>query len=98
MNLEIQLQRLQKNLEIFDLEAFYHDETFFDILEDRKIIDENYSDLTKEQRIRLDYLDKIIDSYYHIYKQKDLKGYEKLSFKLLSDVEKISNSNLQKVA
>ena len=34
MNLDKQLNRLQKNLENFDFEAFFHDETFFQIIED----------------------------------------------------------------
>jgi hypothetical protein len=36
MNLDKQLSRLQNNLENFDLEVFFHDETFFEILDDRK--------------------------------------------------------------
>ena len=98
MNLEKQLTRLQNNLENFDLEVFFHDETFFDILDDRKLIEENLHELTIKEEQKLHYIDKIIDSYYNLYKTKDLKGYAKLSFKLLQDLDNIVLPNLQKVA
>ena len=98
MNLDKQLNRLQKNLENFDLEAFFHDETFFEILDDRKALEKNRECLTVEQSDRLHNIDRIIDSYYNIYKNQKLEGYSRLSFKLLSDVEKISSAHLQVAA
>ena len=98
MNLDKQLNRLQKNLENFDLEAFFHDETFFQILDDRKMLDENAEHLTVEQSNRLYNIDRIIDSYFNIYKNKKLDGYARLSFKLLGDVEKISYAHLKVAA
>ena len=98
MNLDKRLSRLQRNLENFDLEVFFHDETFFKILEDRKILEENINDLNSEQSDRLYNIDRIIDSYYNIYKNQKLKGYARLSFKLLGDVEKISSSYLKNAA
>ena len=98
MNLEKQLNRLQNNLENFDLETFFHDDTFFEILDDRKFIEEHLDELTNEQDRRLYNIDRIIDSYYNIYKNKKLDGYAVMSFKLLSDVEKISSNNLMNAA
>jgi hypothetical protein len=98
MNLDKQLNRLQNNLENFDLEVFFHDETFFEILEDRQKIEDNLEHLTKKQENKLHYIDNIIDSYYNLYKTKELKGYEKLSFKLLQDVDNIVISHLENVA
>ena len=98
MNLDKQLNRLQKNLENFDLEAFFHDETFFQIIEDRKLLDENTKHLSTVQSKRLYNIDRIIDSYYNIYKNEKLSGYARLSFKLLGDVEKIVSSHLQVAA
>jgi len=98
MNLDRRLDRLQNNLENFDLEAFFHDETFFKILEDREVLEDNIHNLSREQSNRLYNIDRIIDSYYNIYKNKKLKGYARLSFKLLSDVDKISSSYLKSAA
>ena len=98
MNLEKQLDRLQKNLENFDLESFFHDETFFEILEDREFLEKHAEHLTQKESRRLHNIDRIIDSYYNIYKDKKLEGYAKMSFKLLSDVEKISSSHLEEAA
>jgi hypothetical protein len=54
--------------------------------------------LTTKQENKLHYIDNIIDSYYNLYKTKELKGYEKLSFKLLQDVDNIVISHLKNVA
>ena len=98
MSLEKQLNRLQKNLENFDLESFFHDETFFEILEDREFLAKNTEHLTQVESKKLYNLDRIIDSYYSIYKDVDLKGYAKISFKLLEDVDKIASSHLKEAA
>lgn len=98
MNLQERLTRLQNNLENFDLESFFHDETFFDILEDRENLEKNLKDLSAHQLNELFYIDRIIDSYYNIYKTKELKGYAKLSFDLMKDIEKIASAHLKDAA
>ncbi|MFA6144549.1 MAG: hypothetical protein WCW84_00855 [Sulfurimonas sp.] len=95
MNFQDRLNRLQTNLQFFDLESFFHDETFFDILEDRKILEENIKDLTFGEREKLFYIDNIINSYYNLYKDEKLEGYAMMSFKLLSEVEYISKKSIE---
>jgi len=95
MTFQDRLNRLQTNLRFFDLESFFHDETFFDILEDRKILEEDIKDLTFSEREKLFYIDNIINSYYNLYKDEKLDGYAALSFKLLSEVENISKQSIE---
>ncbi len=98
MNLSKRLARLQQNLENFDLESFFHDETFFEILEDREYLANNANKLSVMQANNLYNIDRIIDSYYNIYKNKNLSAYAKMSFELLKNVEKISSQSLQNTA
>jgi hypothetical protein len=95
MNFQDRLKRLQTNLQFFDLESFFHDETFFDILEDRKALEENISVLTFSDREKLFYIDNIVNSYYNLYKNEKLDGYAMMSFKLLEKVEEISKKSIE---
>lgn len=95
MNFQDKLTRLQTNLQFFDLEAFFHDDTFFDILEDRKMLEANIKELTFSEREKLFYIDNIINSYYNLYKDEKLDGYAKMSFKLLQEVESISKKSIE---
>jgi len=94
MNFKARLERLQKNLENFDLEIFFHDDTFFEMLEDRELLEKNIKLLNSEELDMLYNIDRIIDSYYNIYKNKNLTGYSKMSFEILENIDKISSSYL----
>jgi hypothetical protein len=94
MNFKTRLERLQKNLENFDLEIFFHDDTFFEMLEDRELLEKNIKLLNSEELDMLYNIDRIIDSYYNIYKNKNLTGYSKMSFEILENIDKISSSYL----
>ncbi|MCK9372670.1 MAG: hypothetical protein M0P91_05690 [Sulfuricurvum sp.] len=95
MSSQDRLNRLQTNLRFFDLESFFHDETFFDILEDRKMLEESKEGLTFAEREKLFYIDNIINSYYNLYKDENLDGYAAMSFKLLEKVEDISKKSIE---
>ena len=90
MNFQKELQRYMNDLQEFDLEVFFHDETFLDMLEYRSKIEKNIKKLSLEEQKELFYLDEIVLSYFHLYGNKSLKGYAKLSFKLLEKIAQIS--------
>ncbi len=98
MTLKERLERLLINLENFDLVAFFHDDTFFQILEDRQELEKNYDKLSQEERKKLQNIDRIIDSYYNIYKNEKLDGYAKYSFKLLEEADKVASQHLTDIA
>jgi len=98
MTLQDRLNRLQTNLESFDLEAFFHDDTFLEISDDREYIQENLNSLSFKQKEALYFIDEIIWSYYNLYKDRELTGYAKLSFSILSEIAKISLKNIEKAA
>jgi hypothetical protein len=75
------------DLQEFDLETFFHDDTFVDMLEYRKFLEENAKQLNTKEAQELLYLDEIVVSYY---KSRDLTGYQKFSFKVLEQIATIS--------
>jgi hypothetical protein len=80
------------DLQEFDLEVFFHDDTFVDMLEYRKKLEESLEQLTAKETQALLYLDGIVVSYCNLYKNRKLIGYEKLSFKVLEEISKISQN------
>ena len=90
MNFQKELNRYINDLQEFDLEVFFHDDTFINMLEYRKFLEENSKKLTVQEAEELLYLDQIVVSYYNLYKNKKLIGYKRLSFKILGKIEEIS--------
>ncbi len=90
MNYQKLLNRYMRDLQEFDLEIFFHDDTFIDMLDYRKILNKDIDNLTNEEQRELYYLDEIIVSYYNLYKNKELIGYKNLSFGVLSKIAVIS--------
>jgi len=90
MNFQRELNRYISDLQEFDLEVFFHDDTFIDMLEYREFLEKNIEKLTAQEARELLYLDQIVVSYYNLYKYKKLVGYKRLSFKVLEKIEKIS--------
>jgi hypothetical protein len=90
MNFQKELQRYMSDLQEFDLEVFFHDETFLDMLAYRRSMEKNIKKLTIEEQKELFYLDEIVLSYFHLYSNKTLERYGQLSFKLLEKVAKIA--------
>jgi hypothetical protein len=78
------------DLQEFDLETFFHDDTFVDMFEYRKFLEENAKQLNTKEAQELLYLDEIVVSYYNLYKSRDLTGYQKFSFKVLEQIATIS--------
>ena len=98
MNFQKELQQYMNDLQEFDLEAFFHDETFLDMLAYRTKIEKNIEKLTFEEQKELFYLDEIVLSYFHLYSSRPLEGYAKLSFKLLEKIAKISQKYVSNYA
>jgi len=82
MSFQKLLDRYMNDLQEFDLETFFHDDTFVDMLEYRKFLEENTKQLNTKEAQELLYLDEIVVSYYNLYKSRDLTGYQKFSFKV----------------
>jgi hypothetical protein len=82
------------SLENFDLEEFFHDDTFIDMLDIRKKMDENYKNLSDEEKKLLFYFDEIINGYTNIYARKELDGYAKMSFDILQKINNISEKSI----
>ena len=78
------------DLQEFDLEVFFHDDTFVDMLEYRELLEKNVKNLTANEAQELLYLDNIVLSYYNLYKNRKLVGYQKLSFKVLEQIAEIA--------
>lgn len=98
MSFKKELQRLIKNLESFDLEVFFHDDTFLEILQDREILADRFEELSEKEKGDLYAIDEIINGYYRIYSQKQLSGYARMSFELLEKTNAISEQNLLQAA
>jgi len=92
MSFQKELQQYMNDLQEFDLEAFFHDETFLDMLAYRTTLEKNIHYLSSEEQQELFYLDEIVVSYFHLYSNKSLEGYSQLSFKILEKIAKISQS------
>lgn len=80
------------DLQEFDLEVFFHDDTFVEMLMYRKSLEENLDQLRANEAQELLYLDGIVVSYYKLYSNRALEGYEKFSFKVLGEIAKISQN------
>lgn len=94
MNFNKELEKLTTSLEDFDLEVFFHDDTFLDILDNRKLLEQNYDKLSEDEKKQLFYIDEIINGYTNIYARKELSGYAKLSFQTLKKINAISAKRL----
>jgi len=90
MSFQKELNRYMNDLQEFDLEIFFHDDTFIDMLDYRKFLEENIEKLTPKEAEELLYLDQIVVSYYNLFKNKKLVGYKRLSFKILKQIREIS--------
>jgi hypothetical protein len=90
MGFQKELKRYMNDLQTFDLDTFFHDDTFVDMLEYRKYLENNIQYMTPKERQELFYLDEIVLSYYYLYSNRVLTGYAQLSFKLLKEVAMIS--------
>jgi len=90
MNFQKMLDRYMSDLQEFDLEVFFHDDTFVDMLEYREFLEENIEQLNAKEAEELLYLDGIVVSYFNLYKNRELIGYQKLSFKVLEKIAVIS--------
>jgi hypothetical protein len=90
MSFQKELQRYMNDLQEFDLEAFFHDETFLEMLEYRTFLEKNIENLSSEEQKELYYLDEIVVSYFHLYSNKSLEGYAQLGFIILEKIAKIA--------
>ena len=90
MSFQKELERYMSDLQEFDLEVFFHDDTFVDMLEYRELLEKNVKNLTANEAQELLYLDNIVLSYYNLYKNRKLVGYQKLSFKVLEQIAEIA--------
>ncbi len=90
MSFQKELERYMSDLQEFDLEVFFHDDTFVDMLEYRELLEKNIKNLTANEAQELLYLDNIVLSYYNLYKNRKLVGYQKLSFKVLEQIAEIA--------
>ena len=90
MSFQKELERYMNDLQEFDLEVFFHDDTFVDMLEYRKFLEKNVKKLNAQEAQELLYLDNIVLSYYNLYKNRELVGYQKLSFKVLEQIAEIA--------
>ena len=90
MSFQKELERYMNDLQEFDLEVFFHDDTFVDMLEYREFLEKNVKKLNAQEAQELLYLDNIVLSYYNLYKNRELVGYQKLSFKVLEQIAEIA--------
>lgn len=97
MSFKKQLEELIANLEGFELEIAFQDDTIIDILELREEIESGYDKLNKDEKEQLFYIDEIINGYANIYQRRELSGYEKLAFKTLQKINVISAKRLNKI-
>lgn len=89
MRFQNELNRYMNDLQTFDLDVFFHDDTFVEMLAYRQYLAKNSDTMSFEERRELFYLDEIVLSYYNLYKNRSLKGYEALSFKVLEKIARI---------
>ena len=90
MSFQKMLTRYMSDLQEFDLEVFFHDDTFIDMLEYRKYLEEHVEQLDATEAEELLYLDGIVVSYFNLYKNRELRGYQKFSFQVLEKIAVIS--------
>ena len=90
VNFQKLLNRYMRELQEFDLELFFHDDTFIEMLHYRELLDKNIDKLNADEQRDLYYLDEIVISYFNLYKNKKLTGYTALSFEVLSKIALIS--------
>ena len=80
------------DLQEFDLENYFHDDTFVNMLEYRERLENHHEEMSQEEQKELYYLDEIVISYANLYANRNLQSYEKLAFKVLEKIATIAKA------